>query len=324
MIALPLAIFGKTIYFVPYPGANPQQMFYNLYAGHDEYPKKWILLRDALEKAGFTVKFTNDAKDLQDFTCLISVTNANPSLIANLKDYPKNRCWFINVEPPVYLPHLYDRSLTTLFGKIFVMFDDLIDNNHYYKFYYPQPRQKRMKSMTDFSEKKFCVMIAGNKKSQHPGELYSERKKVLSFFSDLMTDELDLYGHGWKEYKNWKGVVGSKWKTIEKYKFCICYENMKDQFGYITEKIFDCFVAGCIPIYWGATNIQDYIPKECFIDRRDFSSYEDLYLFLKSMDRTTYQTYLKAIDRYFESPEAQLYSIDHFIAIIKKHLATLN
>ena len=40
---------------------------------------------------------------------------------------------------------------------------------------------------------------------------------------------------------------------------------------------FDAFVAGNIPIYWGADDIEDYIPKNCFIDRRNFSNHEKLY-----------------------------------------------
>lgn len=37
------------------------------------------------------------------------------------------------------------------------------------------------------------------------------------------------------------------WKT----KHYFCFENVRDLPGYITEKIFDCFFAEYIPIYWG-------------------------------------------------------------------------
>ena len=45
---------------------------------------------------------------------------------------------------------------------------------------------------------------------------------------------------------------------------------MRDVLGYITEKIFDSFAAWCVPVYWGASNVTDYIPEGCFIDRRKF------------------------------------------------------
>jgi len=43
--------------------------------------------------------------------------------------------------------------------------------------------------------------------------------------------------------------------------------------GYVTEKIFDCFYAGTIPLYLGASDIPELIPKEAFIDCRQFSSW---------------------------------------------------
>ena len=41
---------------------------------------------------------------------------------------------------------------------------------------------------------------------------------------------------------------------------------MRNVNGYVTEKIFDAFKAGCVPVYWGAENITKYVPAECFID----------------------------------------------------------
>lgn len=40
---------------------------------------------------------------------------------------------------------------------------------------------------------------------------------------------------------------------LKNFKFNLCPEN-SDSRGYVTEKIFDSFLAGCIPIYWGSGN----------------------------------------------------------------------
>lgn len=34
---------------------------------------------------------------------------------------------------------------------------------------------------------------------------------------------------------------------------------------YVSEKVYDALIAGCVPIYWGAPNIQDFIPHESSI-----------------------------------------------------------
>lgn len=315
-----IGVSANIIYFVPYPGSNPLKSFYDPYSSQDEYAKKWVCLREELEASGYQIKFTWDAENLEEFSALISITNINAKLLKNLKKFPREKCWLLAFEPPVYLPKLYDLSMQQYFSKIFVMFDDLVDEKNYFKFYYPQPRLKMNEQTLPFAEKKLCVLIAGNKKSPHPKELYSERKHMISFFEQFHTEEFDLYGHGWEGYRSWKGSVVCKWDIINQYRFCICYENMKEQVGYITEKIFDCFVGGCVPIYWGASNVTDYIPADCFIDRRAFSTDEELYFFIKNMDEVSYQTYLSAISRFLASPEARLFSIDQFIATIKAHL----
>lgn len=50
-------------------------------------------------------------------------------------------------------------------------------------------------------------------------------------------------------------------------------------------RIFDCFFAGCIPIYWGADNVNAHIPEGCFIDKREFDSYEE---YIKNMSDKDY------------------------------------
>lgn len=109
---------------------------------------------------------------------------------------------------------------------------------------------------------------------------------------------------------------------MEKYRFSICYENARDIPGYITEKIFDSFFAGCVPVYRGASNVTDFIPKNCFVDKRDFASYEELYKFLKSMPDDDYMAYLNNIENFLSAPEAMPYRSEGFASKVAE--AVLN
>jgi hypothetical protein len=71
----------------------------------------------------------------------------------------------------------------------------------------------------------------------------------------------------------------------------------------VSEKIFDAFKAKTIPIYWGADNVTDYIPKDCFVDKRDFETYDELYLYLKNMTEKEYNRRIKAIEEYLKSDQ---------------------
>lgn len=159
-------------------------------------------------------------------------------------------------------------------------------------------------------------MIVGgtNDKSRlYPNQLYSERIKTIRFFEANEPDFV-FYGRNWNptEYPSYRGNVEDKIAVNKNYKFTICYENCRDLPGYVTEKIFDCFAAGSIPVYWGACNITDYIPKDCFIDRRDFETLEKLYAFLKDMSKEEYESYLERIDSYLNSPESDLFSEENY------------
>ncbi len=233
---------------------------------------------------------------------------------------PKEKLILFMWEPPTVQLSLYTPAIQALFGKIFTWDDDLVDNKKFFKFNYPVLK-KRIEPLYDFDQKKLCVMVNSHLKSTYPKELYSERDAVARFFEDK-EGEFDLYGHSWDQLKlkNWRGKTPNKIDTIKKYRFCIAYENTRDIKGYITEKIFDCFQAGCVPIYWGASNICDSIPPECFIDRRKFKNTQELYDFMKQINRAEYETYLEKAAQFLQSEKAQLFSREAFVKIFMNQI----
>jgi hypothetical protein len=118
--------------------------------------------------------------------------------------------------------------------------------------------------------------------------------------------EFDLWGRGWpiQSFPVLKGSTNNKLRTYNNYKFALAFENCDNAVGYISEKILDCFMAGIVPIYWGAPNVTTHIPAECFIDMRDFQSYDDLYKYLKGVSFQRYTEYMEAIDEFIRSDKA--------------------
>jgi hypothetical protein len=199
---------------------------------------------------------------------------------------PKSKSILFMWEPPNGLPHLHSKIYLNRFRKIYTYDDSLVDGKRFFKLYYPV-MFPMIQNVPHFKEKKLLAFVFSNKTSSEgiPNDLYPERKKLIEFFEEKPEGEFEFYGLGWEQfgYKNYKGMAESKLEVIKNFKFTVAYENSQ-HLGYITEKIFNCFEAGSVPIYWGAPNILSYIPKNCFIDRRDFSSNEELYLFLKKMN----------------------------------------
>ena len=122
------------------------------------------------------------------------------------------------------------------------------------------------------------------------------------------------------QFHSYIGEVESKHKVLINYKFSICYENAFNLPGYITEKIFDSFFAGNIPVYLGANDICDQIPSNTFIDKRNFKSYEELYSYMKNMPEGVYNSYLNAIRAYLNSDMIQKFSAETFTNIILNNI----
>jgi len=252
-------------------------------------------------------------------------------------------------ESEIIKPFSWDFSKHSKFCKVFTWHDDLVDNKKYFKINFshkfPENEVDYRSGMKLFEDKKLCTLIAGNKIVEHPQELYSERVKTIRWFEMHVPDSFDLYGIGWENvvtknryiriiarklpfvskllglnFSSYKGKVESKLKTLSQYKFAICYENAQMIPGYITEKIFDCFFAGCVPIYWGAPNITDHIPESCFIDRRKFDTHEELYAYLTAMTKQEYLAIQENIENYLFSSAADPYRAETFANIIVEHV----
>jgi hypothetical protein len=102
-------------------------------------------------------------------------------------------------------------------------------------------------------------------------------------------------------YPSYRGTIKNKWDVLPKYRFSLCYENIHDESGWVTEKIFDSMRAGCVPIYWGAPNITNYVDADAFIDRRQFKSEAELEAFLLNITEKEYKRFQEAMQGYLAS-----------------------
>lgn len=86
----------------------------------------------------------------------------------------------------------------------------------------------------------------------------------------------------------------TKLAICARYKFTLAFENSISQ-DYVSEKFFDPLVAGSVPVYIGAPNIDQFAPAErCFIDATAFGGPRELAAYLSELDRDerAYTSYL--------------------------------
>jgi hypothetical protein len=204
-------------------------------------------------------------------------------------------------EPPVVRPENWNPRSHSYFPRCLTWNDDIIDDTRYFKFRSPQPSEYPRLPPVPFDSRKLLVNITANKRSAHPLELYSARRRTIRYFDTECPDQFNLYGPGWdhlalgeRKYSSYRGLTDHKWRIYGQFRFGLCYENMRDVRGYVTEKIFDCIRSGVVPIYWGAPNIGEYVDPETFVDRTTFSSDAELGRFLRDIGESQHARYLEA------------------------------
>ncbi|KAF9275834.1 Alpha 1,3 fucosyltransferase [Mortierella alpina] len=88
----------------------------------------------------------------------------------------------------------------------------------------------------------------------------------------------------------------SKVKILSGYPFTFVGEN-SNCIGYISEKIYNAFESGAIPVYLGAPDIADYVPEGSYINAQDFKNVDELVEFMKTVDRAPYYNWKAAVKR---------------------------
>jgi hypothetical protein len=82
--------------------------------------------------------------------------------------------------------------------------------------------------------------------------------------------------------------------------------------GYVTEKIIDCFRAGVIPIYLGAPDIADFVPKTSFIDLREYTDLDELNKQLTEITEDIASKMINAARMFLKSEAGNEYSYEGF------------
>lgn len=159
-------------------------------------------------------------------------------------------------------------------------------------------------------------------------ELYADRLAAIRYFARY--DDFHLYGYGWDQpvhradratqaavRRANRGTIApgirAKRAVLARYRYAICFENTIFP-GYLTEKLFDCLLAGCIPIYWGDPTIGEQAPPECYVDYRQYGSMAELDRYLHQLGPNEAQRCLDAAADFLTSAAYTPFLADTFAA----------
>lgn len=247
------------------------------------------------------------------------------------------------------IPLVYTRNLKIpdFYSKVFTWNDCIVDDKRCFKINLPNPMLSECRG-DEVRDLRFS-MIASNKSAnwRFSNSLYQERQDLILWFEDHHPNEFSLFGHDWdktfakpglfnrlirkierrydlsllrRPLSVYKGSVASKRDVLLRSEFTFAYENGFGYPGYVTEKCIDALLYGAIPIYWGASNVENIIPRQCFIDRRAFSCTNDLYDFINGLSCVDRYDYRKAGKDWMAVEGKKQFGIEQFVRQITHHV----
>jgi len=308
----------------------------------DNLLKPFNLLAAEALKHDITVgTYAKIALEDADFFVFIDYPKKDDRVFKYAAEHNK-KMFLISYESPIVSKAALKTEQHRQFLKVFTWSDALVasDPEKYVKLNYLHDIKVNFE-VANKRHKNF-IIIAGNKINSAPNELYSFRYKCIKWFEKYHPKALDLYGFGWnlktfddnlcigkllnhynakyRLLKNklsiYKGSVARKSDILKDYNFSICFENVYGHEGYITEKIFDCLLAGTIPIYKGAPNINNYIPQNCFLQFDDFANINAMYHELTQMSEEHIKTYRENIREFLLSSKTEPFKATYLADIL--------
>lgn len=222
---------------------------------------------------GISMKDEDELRD-NEVNILINIENveywaSQPRKILNNKEWMATKYHFINKhkhfgssKTDIFIHN--DKSIFTLNNKTHqfcvptilcrIQHFNIVENN--YNDLIPDIpfENKKLILFMSFPQKRRVTTSILNKNFM---EFYNTLKKNGAEVDNILKYNVDL-----KHVTCYNSI--ELLKIMNQYKFIVTFENSSSN-GYITEKIFNTFLAKCIPIYNGAPNISDFINPDSFI-----------------------------------------------------------
>jgi hypothetical protein len=254
-------------------------------------PRKFIiLLYDASWGRGIIhaaendplYQFTQDCSQLPhaDIVVFHVPTASNP---ARVRKYPGQKWVAFSYESDVNYPQLRDLGYMAHFDFTMTY---RWDSDVPLMYWWPELRHLLLKPPGPKPAAAEAVFFSSN---------FQEKSGRTEYVRELMNClKVDCYGRAFKN-RELTGDRGreSKLETLARYRFDLAFENSISH-DYLSEKFFDPLVAGCVPVYRGAPNIEDFAPGDhCYINTEHFNGPRELaeYLLHLAKNPLEYNSY---------------------------------
>lgn len=199
--------------------------------------------------------------------------------------------WLISHEPPIWRNEYFMKSFK-YFDKVFSYYrsQEILTSSTHPLIPWMVLRSYNELSSINISDAKFSklhedvVWITSNQRN------LSGQVLRMNFKDFLMEKGLNLrlFGKGFQE-------VNDKFDSLFPSRYALAIENFCHK-DYWSEKIVDSLLSFCLPFYWGAPNLEEFLPEKSFVRIDITKPKEALQIILTTMSNNEWEKRLEYID----------------------------
>jgi hypothetical protein len=161
-----------------------------------------------------------------------------------------------------------------------------------------------------------------------PGQLDSFRAQVGKACAIYESCGFDIFGEGWDLLPETRGVclgipAESTLSYVGKYRYYFAFENHTSDYSLISERVWDALWGDSVPVYLGHTSLDQFIPRECYIDARQFDRPAQMLEWLRRTPESTWARYRKAGREFIQSNAVQRFLPESFAEDFVREVANI-
>jgi glycosyltransferase involved in cell wall biosynthesis len=245
-------------------------------------------------------------------TCLFTVMDLRLFPIEVLKRKDIKKIAYLLEGPNSWHGHNYSYEiLNEVFDNIITYWEDMLDKPKVEYFPFISRIDTNNKYHLEIINKnrkydKSIGLILANRPNNENYKINGIQLQRLDYLRKTFVaafDNITVHGQNWDELNDHKYITIENIKNrmidtmdinqfYKRFNFALIVENNNAK-NYVSEKIYDAWIAGCIPIYYGNNN-KINLPKNCHIDIKDYESIDKVKEYIDKLSKSD-------IDKYYEN-----------------------
>jgi hypothetical protein len=174
---------------------------------------------------------------------------------------------------------------------------------------YGQTMEDLIKKQTPKKHPLFCVFAYTNCDERFEG--VRMRRMFLELLQQASKNRVTNLGTCYNSVKSIPNRSHhTNCESFKDFKFVIAFENERHE-GYISEKMTNALLAGCIPIYQGAPDVFQHFNPRRFINVSDYSSMQSCIDYILEVDADD-KKYMEMLSQPLVTAEQEQHLVDHF------------